>query len=109
MKGSQIIDVSLSPKNKSTGHIIPIVGIEGGVMLDYDRANGLIYWVQGAKEDEDDNNSGNVSPLEPRKILITSVVSHENFEQDWARIVGNTEKFGRVVFKRFLEIFYEIL
>ncbi|XP_065212523.1 low-density lipoprotein receptor-related protein 2 isoform X2 [Planococcus citri] len=60
MKGSQIVDVSLDPKVKSTGHISPVVGIEGGVMLDYDHVMGNLFWVQGNKEDEDnDNNSGN--------------------------------------------------
>ncbi|XKL63596.1 hypothetical protein PGB90_005960 [Kerria lacca] len=60
MKGTQIIDVSLTPRNKSTGHITPVVGIEGGVMLDYDRVNDVLFWVQGVKDDEEnDNNSGN--------------------------------------------------
>lgn len=62
MKGSQIIDVSLQPKNKTTGHITPIVGIEGGVMFDYDHLNSTLFWVQGVKEDEDsESNAGNVS------------------------------------------------
>ena len=62
MKGSQIVDVSLQPKIKSTGHISPVVGIEGGVMLDYDHTAGNLFWVQGTKEDEDnDINTGNVS------------------------------------------------
>lgn len=65
MKGSQIIDVSLTPKSKSTGHISPVVGIEGGVMLDYDHSKGILFWVQGNKEDEDnDSNTGNVSRFE---------------------------------------------
>lgn len=63
MKGSQIIDVSVQPNNKSTGQITPIVGIDGGVSLDYDRESALIYWVQGAKEDEDGELAGNVSCL----------------------------------------------
>lgn len=64
MKGTQIIDVSLTPRNKSTGHITPVVGIEGGVMLDYDRVNDVLFWVQGVKDDEEnDNNSGNVRIL----------------------------------------------
>lgn len=62
MKGSQIVDVSLTPKSKSTGHISSVVGIEGGVMLDYDHATATLYWVQGNKEDEEnESNTGNVS------------------------------------------------
>ena len=61
MKGSQIVDVGLEPKNKSTGHITPVVGIEGGVTLDYDHTNGNLFWVQGVKDDEDkESNTGNV-------------------------------------------------
>lgn len=62
MKGTQIIDVSLEPKNNSTGHITPVVGIEGGVSLDYDHSKGNLFWVQGVREDEEkESNTGNVS------------------------------------------------
>lgn len=56
MKGTQIIDVSLTPGDKSSGYLTPIVGIEGGMQLDYDRHLHQIFWVQG-KEDDDENGT----------------------------------------------------
>ncbi|KAJ8924543.1 hypothetical protein NQ315_000691, partial [Exocentrus adspersus] len=50
MKGSQIIDVPLTPGDSSTGFITPIVGIENGVQIDYDRKNNLIFWVESKDE-----------------------------------------------------------
>lgn len=54
MKGAQIIDVSLTPGDKTSGFLIPIVGVENGLQVDYDRKSDLIYWVEG-KEDDDEN------------------------------------------------------
>lgn len=56
MKGSQIIDVSLTPGDKTSGYLTAIVGIEGGLQLDYDRKNQNIFWVEG-KEDDEENVS----------------------------------------------------
>lgn len=63
MRGYQIIDVSLTPGDKTTGHIVPIVGIEGGTQVDYDTETKSLYWVEGLKVDEEDEsvNSVNVS------------------------------------------------
>ena len=54
MKGSQIIDVPTEPKQNSAGFISPIVGIDKGVQIDYDRRNSMIFWVEG-KENDDEN------------------------------------------------------
>lgn len=54
MRGSQIIDVPLNSGDKSTGFLTPIVGIENGLQVDFDRKTGTIYWVEG-KEDEEEN------------------------------------------------------
>lgn len=53
MKGSQIIDVSLTPGDKTSGFLTAIVGIEGGLHLDYDRKSQNIFWVEGKIDDED--------------------------------------------------------
>lgn len=63
MRGYQIIDVSLTPGDKTTGHIVPIVGIEGGTQVDYDTETKSLFWVEGLKVNEEDEsvNSVNVS------------------------------------------------
>ncbi|KAL0271000.1 UNVERIFIED_CONTAM: hypothetical protein PYX00_008246 [Menopon gallinae] len=61
MKGSQIIDVSLTPGDKTSGFLTAIVGIEGGLHLDYDRKMQNIYWVEG-KEDDEENCTIYVTP-----------------------------------------------
>lgn len=65
MRGYQIIDVSLSPGDKTTGHIVPIVGIEGGTQVDYDTETKSLYWVEGLKVNEEDEsiNSVNVNEI----------------------------------------------
>ncbi|KAJ8966731.1 hypothetical protein NQ317_010603 [Molorchus minor] len=54
MKGTQIIDVSLTPGDNSGGYITPIVGIENGVQIDYDRKNNMLFWVE-SKDEEGEN------------------------------------------------------
>lgn len=61
MRASQIVDVSLTPKDKSSGFITPVIGVDGGVQVDYDRKTGTLFWVEGRKQDEDGNVSENVS------------------------------------------------
>lgn len=56
MRGSQIIDVSLTPGDAATGFLTPIVGIDNGIQIDYDRKTNTIFWVEG-KEDDDENVS----------------------------------------------------
>ena len=58
MKGSQIIDVSLTPDDKTSGFLVPIVGIENGIQLEFDRKTETLFWVEG-KEDDDENVSNN--------------------------------------------------
>lgn len=53
MRGSQIVDVPLTPGDKTAGFFTPVVGIEGGIQLDYDRKTQTIYWVQGKEDDEE--------------------------------------------------------
>ncbi|XP_046659437.1 low-density lipoprotein receptor-related protein 2 [Homalodisca vitripennis] len=54
MKGTQIIDVSLTPGDKTSGYLTPIVGIDNGIQIEFDRKTEQLFWVQG-KEDDDEN------------------------------------------------------
>ncbi|KAF7989294.1 hypothetical protein HCN44_007968 [Aphidius gifuensis] len=56
LRGTQIVDVSLIPKNSNTGFITPIVGVDGGTLIDYDRQNHTIYWLQ-TKDGDDENGT----------------------------------------------------
>jgi len=47
LRGSQVVDVSLIPGETKTGYITPIVGVEGGRFIEYDRRDRMIYWLQG--------------------------------------------------------------
>lgn len=71
MKGSQIIDIGLD-KNEakgSAGFLTPIVGLENGLELDYDRNNERIFWVEAMAKD-----SENVSvSLISNHILVHSI------------------------------------
>lgn len=49
LRGSQVVDVSLIPGETKTGYITPIVGVEGGRFIDFDRKERMIYWLQGMK------------------------------------------------------------
>ena len=51
MKGSQIVDVSLDPAKKgAAGFLTPIVGVENGMELDYDRSNARVFWIEANEE-----------------------------------------------------------
>lgn len=56
MKGTQIIDVSLTPGDRTSGYISPIVGVENGIQVEFDRKTETLFWVEG-KEDDRDNVS----------------------------------------------------
>lgn len=56
MRASQVIDVSLTPGDKTSGFLTPVVGIEGGLQIDYDRKKQVLFWVEG-KEDDEENVS----------------------------------------------------
>lgn len=53
MRASQIIDVSLTPGDKTSGFLTPVVGIEGGIHIDYDRKKQVLFWVEGKDDDEE--------------------------------------------------------
>ncbi|XP_066250185.1 low-density lipoprotein receptor-related protein 2 [Euwallacea similis] len=53
MKGSQIIDTSLTPGENVAGTITPIVGIENGKQVEYDKKINSIFWLECRAEAED--------------------------------------------------------
>ena len=53
MRASQVVDVSITPGDKTSGFLTPIVGIEGGIHLDFDRKKELLFWVEGKDDDEE--------------------------------------------------------
>ncbi|XP_074098383.1 low-density lipoprotein receptor-related protein megalin isoform X1 [Cotesia typhae] len=57
LRGSQIVDMSLTPGESKSGFITPVVGIEGGTVIDYDRRDRKIYWLQSK---DDDNENGTI-------------------------------------------------
>lgn len=61
LKGTQIIDVPLNGGNVRSGSLIPVIGIDNGVSLDYDRKGDLTFWLQG-KEDDEENCTIWVTP-----------------------------------------------
>lgn len=54
LKGNQIVDVPFNGGDVRSGALSPVVGIDGGSGLDYDRKGETIFWVQ-AKEDDEEN------------------------------------------------------
>lgn len=56
MKGSQLVDLSLTPSDKTTGFFTPVIGIENGYDFDYDKEEGLVYWIQ-VKDDDKENGT----------------------------------------------------
>lgn len=59
MKSTQIIDVPITTDESTSGFITPVVGIEHGVQIDYDRKNNLIYWVE-SKDESGENVSNKI-------------------------------------------------
>ncbi|XP_043497943.1 low-density lipoprotein receptor-related protein 2 isoform X2 [Polistes fuscatus] len=53
LRGSQIVDISLTPGDTKTGYITPVVGVENGRVIDFDRKDRIIYWLQGKESDEE--------------------------------------------------------
>ena len=56
MKGAQIVDVSLTPGDRTSGFLVPVVGINYGVQVEYDRKTDTLFWVE-AKEEDSENVS----------------------------------------------------
>ena len=47
MKDKQIVDMKVdSSTGKSEGFLSPVVGVENGLFVDYDRKKEQIYWVE---------------------------------------------------------------
>lgn len=61
LRGSQIVDVSLLPRSIKTGYITPVVGVESGKFIDYDKKERMIYWLQ-TKDDDDENGTIYTTP-----------------------------------------------
>ncbi|XP_043484789.1 low-density lipoprotein receptor-related protein 2 [Leptopilina heterotoma] len=61
LRGTQIIDVSLIPGDTKTGFITPVVAVENGRFIDYDRTDHIIYWLQG-KDGDDENGTIYTTP-----------------------------------------------
>ena len=62
LKGNQIVDVPLNGGNNArAGSLTPVIGIDNGIGLDYDRKGESLFWLQG-KEDDDENCTIYVTP-----------------------------------------------
>lgn len=99
MRGSQIIDVSLTPGDKSGGFLTAIVGIENGLQVDFDRKTGTIFWIEGKEDDEENvsfcfgrlnSPSFDLTSFKTKPIFIFSV----QFGQD--RIMAVTKRNSSV-------------
>ncbi|XP_046609747.1 low-density lipoprotein receptor-related protein 2 isoform X1 [Neodiprion virginianus] len=53
LRGSQIVDVSLTAGDVTTGLITPVIGVDGGRLIDFDRRDRMIYWIQGRDGDSE--------------------------------------------------------
>lgn len=51
--------MSLTPGDVKSGYITPVVGVEGGKVIDYDRREHMVYWLQ-AKENNDEYENGTI-------------------------------------------------
>lgn len=70
MKGSQIVDTSLNPGETVAGTITPIVGIENGKQIEYDKKSNSIFWLE-CRGDEDNNVSISfISRLQLSEIFL---------------------------------------
>lgn len=56
LKGNQIVDVPLNGGDARAGALTPVVGIDGGIVLDFDRKGEMLYWVQSRGGEMDDEN-----------------------------------------------------
>ncbi|XP_055683188.1 low-density lipoprotein receptor-related protein 2 [Lutzomyia longipalpis] len=54
LKGTQIVDVPINGGDVRAGALVPVVGIESGTGIDFDRKGETLFWVQG-REDDDEN------------------------------------------------------
>ncbi|XP_037294723.1 LOW QUALITY PROTEIN: low-density lipoprotein receptor-related protein 2 [Manduca sexta] len=56
LKGSQIIDLATDGSGRA-GQLASVVGIQGGVQLDYDRQGHTLFWLQSISGDSDDEEN----------------------------------------------------
>ncbi|RWS16465.1 low-density lipoprotein receptor-related protein 2-like protein [Dinothrombium tinctorium] len=61
MKGTQLVDLSLTPNEKSAGYFTPVIGIENGYDFDYDKQDGYIYWIQVLETDKENGTVYKIS------------------------------------------------
>lgn len=55
MKDKQIVDMRIDSNTGETeGFLSPIVGVENGLSIDYDRQKEEIYWVELDEEESDE-------------------------------------------------------
>lgn len=54
MKGSQIVDVPFA-EGGANGLLTAVVGVEHGLAVDYDRKGETLFWIEGTKEEDDEN------------------------------------------------------
>ncbi|XP_060535234.1 low-density lipoprotein receptor-related protein 2 [Cylas formicarius] len=53
MKGTQIVDLALTPGDVSVGSVTPVVGVENGKQIEYDKKTDTVYWLEAKTDDED--------------------------------------------------------
>merc|ERR1712223_2321750 len=53
IKKDQIADISITSDESTVGHFTPVIGLEYGVSVDYDRKTQEIYWVETKAEGQD--------------------------------------------------------
>ncbi|XP_013773508.1 low-density lipoprotein receptor-related protein 2-like isoform X2 [Limulus polyphemus] len=105
MKKTQIIDRSLTPGDKSLGQFTPVIGIENGYDFDFDRKDGIIYWVQLEVDDKENGtvykvnlNGGNWTKFLPDGI----VGAPYTLAYDWIGrnlYIGNRKSSNIEIFK----------
>ncbi|RWS26517.1 low-density lipoprotein receptor-related protein 2-like protein, partial [Leptotrombidium deliense] len=61
MKGSQLVDLSLTPTEKTTGFFTPVIGIENGYDFDYDKKENFVYWIQLQENDKENGTVFKIS------------------------------------------------
>uniref|UniRef100_A0A2M4DP70 Putative low-density lipoprotein receptor n=1 Tax=Anopheles darlingi TaxID=43151 RepID=A0A2M4DP70_ANODA len=59
MKGNQIVDVPFNGGDVRSSALLPVVGIDGGLGLDYDRQGEQLYWIQGRAGSTDESDDEN--------------------------------------------------
>lgn len=61
IRGTQIVDVPLNGGDARAGSLSPIIGVDGGTGVEFDRKGEVLYWIQGMNE-EDENCTIYITP-----------------------------------------------